>query len=163
MSVNKAILIGNLGADPEVRYMPSGQPVCNFNLATNEQWTDREGQRQERTEWHRVVVFGRQAELCKEYLSKGRQAYIEGRIQTREWEDRDGNRRWTTEVVAQIVRFLGRRGGGGGGASMGGRTMDGPQPAGPEDLAPEQPSSQAPSEAPSVGASETFDDDDIPF
>lgn len=105
--VNKVILIGNLGADPEVRYTSSGGAVGNFSLATNESWTDKNGQKQERTEWHRIVVWGKTAENCGQYLSKGRQAYIEGRLQTRDWMDKEGNKRYTTEVVAQSVRFLG--------------------------------------------------------
>ena len=112
-SVNKVILIGNLGADPEIRFLPSGQPVANLRLATNEKWKGQDGNMQERTEWHRVVVFGKQAELCKEYLSKGRQVYLEGRIQTRKWNDKEGRERFTTEIVAQNVRFLGGRGEGG--------------------------------------------------
>lgn len=110
--VNKAILIGNLGADPELRYTSGGTPVCDLRLATSRKWTDKGGQRQEETEWHKVTVWGKQGEACKEHLSKGRQVYVEGRIKTDEWKDADGNRRWTTGVVAESVRFLG--GGGGG-------------------------------------------------
>lgn len=109
-SVNKVILIGNLGSDPETRHTQSGQTVANFSMATNEQWTSKDGERNERTEWHRIVVWGRQAEICEQYLRKGKQIYVEGRLQTRQWEDRDGNRRYTTEVVAQAVKFLGRAG-----------------------------------------------------
>lgn len=105
--INKVILIGNLGADPEVRYTQGGQAVCNFNIATSESWVDRSGDKQERTEWHRIVVWGKLGEICGEYLSKGRQIYMEGRLQTRQWEDRDGNKRYTTEVVARDVQFLG--------------------------------------------------------
>jgi single-strand DNA-binding protein len=108
-SVNKVILIGNLGSDPDVRYTPSGTAVANFNIATNESWTNKEGTREERTEWHRIVCWNRTAELCGEYLSKGRTVYIEGRLQTREWEDKEGQKRYTTEVVAQSVKFLGGR------------------------------------------------------
>ncbi len=108
--INKAILIGNLGADPEVRFTASGSPVANFRIATTEKWTDKEGQKQERTEWHRIVAWGRLGETCGEYLSKGRQVYVEGRIQTRQWDDRDGNKRYTTEIVAATVQFLGGRG-----------------------------------------------------
>ena len=108
--VNKAILIGNLGADPELRHTPNGMAVANFNIATTEQWTSKNGERSERTEWHRIVCWGRLAEICNEYLSKGRQVYIEGRIQTRQWEDRDGNRRYTTEIIAQNLQMLGRPG-----------------------------------------------------
>jgi single-strand DNA-binding protein len=113
--LNKVMLIGNLGKDPELRYTASGQAVCDFNVATSETFTDREGQRQERTEWHRIVVWGKQAETCKRYLSKGRKVFVEGRLQTREWEDKGGGKRYTTEVVAQNVRFLDSKGAGGGG------------------------------------------------
>ena len=114
MGVNKVILVGNLGADPEVRSTGGGTPVANFRLATSESFKNREGQREERTEWHRVVTFGRLAEICGQYLKKGRQVYIEGRIQTREWEDQSGNKRWTTEIVANQMQMLGRPGEGGG-------------------------------------------------
>lgn len=112
-SVNKAILIGNLGKDPELRYTPGGQAVASFPLATSEKWKDKEGVMQDKTEWHNIVVWGRQAETAKEYLAKGRQVYIEGRIQTRSWDDKDGNKRYTTEIVAMRVQFLGGRGQGG--------------------------------------------------
>lgn len=134
--VNKVILIGNLGRDPEIRYTQGGQPVANFTLATNERWTGKDGERQERTEWHKIVVWGKQAELCAEYLSKGRKVYLEGRLQTRDWEDKDGNKRWTTEIVANTVQFLGSRGdqGGDSDASFGGpprgADSDGPPPQG---------------------------------
>jgi single-strand DNA-binding protein len=105
--INKVILIGNLGADPETRYTQGGSAVTNFRIATSERWTSKDGQAQERTEWHRIVTFGRLAEHCRDYLSKGRQVFIEGRIQTRQWEDKDKNKRSTTEVVAQAVQFLG--------------------------------------------------------
>jgi len=108
--INKAILIGNLGKDPEVRYTPSGLAVANFNIATSERWKGKDtGEMNERTEWHRIVAFGKLGEICGEYLSKGKQVYIEGRIQTREWEDRDGNRRYTTEIVASDMKMLGAR------------------------------------------------------
>jgi single-strand DNA-binding protein len=113
--VNKVILVGNLGADPELRYTGSGTAVADLRVATSRRWTDRQGSQQEDTQWHRIVVWGKQGENCKEYLSKGRQVYIEGRLQTRQWEDRDGNKRYTTEVVAQEVQFLGGGRGGGGG------------------------------------------------
>jgi single-strand DNA-binding protein len=114
--VNKVILIGNLGADPELRYTSGNQAVTDLRLATSRKWRDKNGEMQEDTQWHRVVVWGKQAEQCKEYLAKGRQVYVEGRLQTRQWEDRDGNKRYTTEVVAQTVQFLSsQRGGGGGG------------------------------------------------
>lgn len=105
--INKAILIGNLGGDPEVRYTPDGRAVANFNIATSLEWKDRNtGEKKERTEWHRIVAFGRLGEICGEYLSKGRQVYVEGRLQTRSWE-KDGITRYTTEIVASDVQFLG--------------------------------------------------------
>ena len=105
--VNKVILIGRLGKDPEVRYTPSGTSVANFSMATSEEWKDREtGEKQERTEWHRIVAWRRLGEICGEYLHKGSQIYIEGRLQTRAWEDRDGNKRYTTEIVAQNMQML---------------------------------------------------------
>jgi single-strand DNA-binding protein len=121
-SVNKVILVGNLGRDPEVRYTPSGQAVANFTVATNEAWTDKAGQKQERTEWHRVVVWGKAAENCGEYLSKGRSVYVEGRLQTREWTNKEGAKQYTTEIVANPVGgvvFLGGGERGGRGASRG--------------------------------------------
>jgi single-strand DNA-binding protein len=112
--VNKVILIGNLGKDPEVRYTPSGATVANFSIATSEEWTDKgSGEKQERTEWHRIVAWRRLGEICGEYLHKGSQVYIEGRLQTKAWEDRDGNKRYTTEVVAQNMQMLGPAGKGG--------------------------------------------------
>lgn len=109
-SINKVILIGNLGADPEVRYTPSGKAVANFRIATTEQWKNKEGSNEERTEWHRVVAWGRLGEICGEYLHKGKQVYIEGKLQTRSWEDREGNKRFTTEIVAQTMQMLGPAG-----------------------------------------------------
>jgi single-strand DNA-binding protein len=105
--INKAILIGNLGRDPELRYTQNGQAVVNFSLATSENWMDKGGERQERTEWHRIVAWGKTGELCAQYLSKGRTVYIEGRIQTRDWEDKEGMKRQTTEINATTVQFLG--------------------------------------------------------
>src|SRR5580658_6491996 len=119
MSVNKVILVGRLGQNPEVRYTPSGAAVANFSVATNESWTDKSGQRQERTEWHKVVVWGKQAELCGQYLAKGRQVYLEGRLQTRQWQDKDGQTKYTTEVQAQTVQFLGGQAGASAGAGAG--------------------------------------------
>jgi single-strand DNA-binding protein len=107
--LNKAILIGNLGKDPEVRYTPSGLGIANFNIATSETWTNKEGEKETRTEWHRIVAFGKLAEICGEYLSKGKQVYIEGRIQTRDWEDQNGVKRYTTEIVANQMLMLGSR------------------------------------------------------
>ncbi|MGH0037600.1 MAG: single-stranded DNA-binding protein [Myxococcota bacterium] len=132
--VNKVILIGNLGRDPELRYTQSGQPVTNFTLATSENWTDKQsGEKQERTEWHRIIVWGRTGEMCAKYLAKGRTVYVEGRLQTREWEDKEGNKRRTTEINAQTVQFLGgpRGEGRGDGGSGGGGQDAGPGPGGP--------------------------------
>ena len=109
-SVNKAILIGNLGKDPELRYTPSGQAVASFSIATTRKWRDNEGQSQEQTEWHNIIVWGKQAENANEYLQKGRSVYIEGRIQNRSYEDKDGNKRYISEVVAQTVQYLGSKG-----------------------------------------------------
>ena len=147
-SVNRVFLIGNLGADPEVRYTQSGSPVANFRIATTETWNDRNGQRQEKTEWHRIVVWGKQAETCGEYLSKGRSVCVEGRLETREWEDREGQRSFTTEIKADRVTFLagGRDGGGspsrgrsastgdGGGGMGGGGYNDDPPPIDDSDI-----------------------------
>jgi single-strand DNA-binding protein len=119
--INKVILIGRLGQDPEVRYTPSGVAVANFSIATSEEWTEKDtGEKKERTEWHRIVAWRRLGEICGEYLSKGRQVYIEGRLQTRSWDDRDGNKRYTTEIVANDVQFLGSRDMGDGGRPSGG-------------------------------------------
>jgi single-strand DNA-binding protein len=143
-SVNKVILIGNLGRDPELRYTPGGQPVANFSIATNESWTKKDGSgREERTEWHRIVAWGRTAELCAQYLAKGRTVYIEGRLQTREWENKEGQKQRSTEIVANTVQFIGGAAGGGAGAggsaprggqgggapAGGGGGFDGPPPA----------------------------------
>ncbi len=111
-SVNKVILIGNLGRDPEIRYMPSGDAMANISLATTENWKDKNGEKQEKTEWHRVVMFGKVAEIAGEYLKKGSPVYFEGRIQTRKWTDKDGQDRYTTEVVADRMQMLGSRSGG---------------------------------------------------
>ncbi|MCC6137067.1 MAG: single-stranded DNA-binding protein [Bdellovibrionaceae bacterium] len=107
MSVNKVIIIGRLGADPELKTLGSGQAVANFNVATSENWVDRDGAKQERTEWHRIVVWGKLAEICRQYLSKGRQVFVEGKLQTRSWEDQQGQKRYTTEVVANNIQFIG--------------------------------------------------------
>jgi single-strand DNA-binding protein len=114
MSVNKVILVGRLGQNPEVRYTPSGAAVANFSIATHEAWQDKSGQKQERTEWHRIVVWGKTAENCNQYLTKGRQVYVEGRLQTRQWQDKEGQTKYTTEVQAQTVQFLGSVGTGPG-------------------------------------------------
>ena len=149
--VNKVTLIGNLGADPEIRYTANGSAVANVRLATAESWRDREsGEQQERTEWHRVVFFSRLAEIVGEYLKKGSQVYIEGRLQTRKWQDRDGNDRYTTEIVANEMQMLGGRGGGGGGG------FDAPS---------NQSSSSQSAPAPAASNEPPMDDfdDDIPF
>ncbi|RDV36542.1 single-stranded DNA-binding protein [Bradymonadaceae bacterium TMQ3] len=148
MSLNKAMIIGNLGSDPEVRYTQSGAAVANFNIATNETWMDKSGAKQERTEWHRVVVFGKQAENCGKYLSKGRQVYVEGRMQTRDWEDRDGNKRSTTEIVAQTVQFLSS-------GNAAGRS-DGPSSYGDSNRGGSSGAAES-------SFDQSFNDDDIPF
>jgi single-strand DNA-binding protein len=125
--LNKVILIGNVGRDPELRYTASGQPVANFSLATSEAWTNRDGEREQRTEWHRIVAWGRLAEICGEHLSKGKQVYVEGRLQTRDWEDREGNKRRTTEITAQQLLMLGRRS-----EAPGGGVPEGEGPAEPD-------------------------------
>jgi single-strand DNA-binding protein len=118
--VNKVILVGNLGKDPETRYMPSGSAVTNLTLATSESWKDKQsGEAQERTEWHKVAMFGRLAEIAAEYLRKGSQVYIEGKLRTRKWQDKEGKDRWTTEIVADEMQMLGSKGGGGASAGAG--------------------------------------------
>ncbi len=164
-SVNKAIIIGNLGKDPEVRYTQSGQAVANFTIATNEQWTDKQGQRQEKTEWHRIVAWGKTAELCGEYLAKGRQVYLEGKLQTREWTDKENRKNYTTEIVADKVTFLGERGdsprrSGGAKPSAGGADDFGAPPMGME-----EPHSRGGGGGGGVGggSSGAPTDEDIPF
>lgn len=141
--VNKVILVGNLGRDPEVRYTKSGQAVASFSLATSERWTGKDGSKEEKTEWHRITAWGKLGEICGEYLSKGKQVYIEGRLQTREWEDKDGNKRQTTEIVANNMTMLGQAGGdtSGGGPQRGSSGGHSGSSGGPDD----------------------FEDDDIPF
>ncbi len=141
MGINKVILVGNLGRDPEIRHTQNGSAVANFTLATSRRYKDRDGQQQEQTEWHRIVAWARLAEICAEYLTKGKQVYIEGRLQTREWEDKEGNKRYTTEIVALDMQMLGRRG-------------DFEQ-----DARPQGPDSDAPAPAPGGAGG----DDDIPF
>ena len=142
--INKVILVGNLGADPETRYMPSGSAVTNLSIATSEQWKDKQsGEQKERTEWHKVAMFNRLAEISAEYLRKGSQVYIEGKLRTRKWQDRDGNDRWTTEIIADEMQMLGGRGGGGSAPMSSG-------------------SSQGQSSAPPQPPADEFDDD-IPF
>jgi len=162
--VNKVILIGHLGADPETLAMPSGSTVANLRLATTESWRDKQiGEQQERTEWHRVALFGRLAEIASEYLRKGSQVYIEGSLRTRKWQDKQGNDRYSTEIVGNEMQMLGGRGGGaggsggGGGAGGGGSTGGGGAP--PRDAGYDQ---GAPSEGGGGRRGEDFDDD-IPF
>jgi single-strand DNA-binding protein len=141
--INKVILVGNLGQDPEVKYMPSGGAVCNVSLATTDSWKDKtSGERQERTEWHRVVFFHRLAEIAGEYLRKGSQVYVEGRLQTRKWQDKDGQERYTTEIIASEMQMLGGR--------SGGFDQSSPSPSGPSQARREE------------SPSDDFDDD-IPF
>jgi single-strand DNA-binding protein len=124
MGVNKVILVGNLGANPEMRFTQGGQAVANLRIATTERWTDKNGQKQEATEWHRVVVWGKQAEIMGQYLTKGRQVYIEGKIRTRQWQDQQGQKRYSTEVVAQNIQMLGSRDGASGAGGGGGAGRD---------------------------------------
>jgi single-strand DNA-binding protein len=152
-SVNKVILIGNLGKDPETRYLPSGDAVTNITVATTESWKDKKsGDKQEHTEWHRISFFGRQAEVAGEYLKKGSPVYIEGRIRTRKWQDKEGQDRYSTEIVADRMQLLGSRGGGGEGGAGGGGMR-------------EPPSSSGGGKAPAKKSGGSFDDmdDDIPF
>jgi len=136
-SVNKAIILGNLGRDPELRHTPAGKAVATLRIATNEVWTDQSGERQERTEWHTVVVWGRQAENCNQYLKKGRSVYIEGRLSTRKWQDKDGKDRYSTEIVADRVQFIGGgTGGGGGGREFEDQSLEPPPPGGGGDDIP---------------------------
>jgi single-strand DNA-binding protein len=152
-SVNKVILLGNLGQDPELRNTSNGKAVATLRIATTDTWNDQSGQRQERTEWHSIVVWGRQAENCKQYLSKGRSVYVEGRLQTRKWQDKEGHDRYTTEIVADRVQFIGGgggAGGGGGGGAGGGGGGGGGRSRGPEDSG-------------DMGYGAPPPDDDIPF
>ncbi|MCC6806487.1 MAG: single-stranded DNA-binding protein [Deltaproteobacteria bacterium] len=173
--VNKVIIVGHLGADPEVRYTQSGQAVASFNVATSETFNDKNGERQERTEWHRIVAWAKLAELCGEYLKKGRQVYLEGRLQTRQWDDKDGHKRYTTEIVAQNVQFLGSRGDNAG-RSQSDDAPPAPRPQAPQQNAQPRPQNAGggqPARASSGGGSGGGDqfnygppplsDDDIPF
>ncbi len=168
MSVNKVILVGRLGQTPEVRYTPSGMGVANFSVATNESWTDKAGAKQERTEWHRIVVWGKLAELCAQYLAKGRQCYVEGRLQTREWTDKDGQKKYTTEVQAQTVQFLGAGAGAQAGDSQGAGRSAGGRDAGMSGASAfgsgaEMGGGMPPSSGANGGAGPSFTEDDIPF
>ena len=155
--VNKVILVGNLGRDPEVRYIKDGTAVANLRLATSETWNDQNGQKQERTEWHRVVAWGKLAEIAKEYMSKGRQIYVEGKLQTRSWDDRDGNKRYTTEVKADQIIMLGSRG-----DSAGSRDTAAPPPEQGEQA---EQAGQAGQEGQAAPAAAPFEatEDDVPF
>jgi len=131
--INKVIIVGNLGGDPETRYMPSGSAVTNLTVATNESWKDKQtGEQKDRTEWHKVAMFNRLAEIAAEYLRKGSQVYIEGKLRTRKWQDKSGNDRWTTEIIADEMQMLGSRGGGGGSAPMSSGQDSGPSGAPPQ-------------------------------
>ncbi len=150
--INKVIIVGNVGGDPETRYMPSGSAVTNLTIATNESWKDKQtGEQKERTEWHRVAMFNRLAEIAAEYLRKGSQVYIEGKLRTRKWQDKSGNDRYTTEIIADEMQMLGGRGGSGGGGNFG----DGKQGGG-------QGGGQGGTNAPPQPGPDDFDDD-IPF
>jgi single-strand DNA-binding protein len=167
--INKVILVGNLGADPETRAMPSGTTVANLRIATSESWRDKQsGEQQERTEWHRVALFGRLGEIAAEYLKKGSQVYIEGSLRTRKWQDKQGNERYSTEIVANEMQMLGSgRGGGGGGGGMGGGAGGGaPGPGSGAGSGGSRGGDPFPeyshSEGAAGGARDDFDDD-IPF
>ncbi len=157
--INKVIIVGNLGQDPETRYMPSGAAVTNFTVATNESWKDKQtGEQKDRTEWHRVAMFNRLAEIAAEYLRKGSQVYIEGKLRTRKWQGQDGNDRYTTEIIADEMQMLGGRGGSGGGGSYGGGQSGGGQGGGGQSGGGQGGGGNAP---PQPGPDDF--DDDIPF
>lgn len=159
MSVNKVILVGRLGQNPELRYTPSGASVASFSIATNENWMDKGGQKQERTEWHRIVAWGKIAELCNQYLSKGRQVYIEGRLQTRQWKDKNEQVRYTTEIQAQTVQFLG----GGPASAQAGSEAPG-LPGGTESASAGASASAAAGGGSFAGGGDSpFTEEDIPF
>jgi single-strand DNA-binding protein len=156
--INKVILVGNLGADPDTRYMPSGKAVTNIRIATSESWKDKQtGDQQERTEWHSIVMYDRLGEIAAEYLRKGSQVYIEGKLRTRKWQDKEGKDRYTTEIVANEMQMLGGRGGGGGGGAAAGASA-----GGGESRAPRAPANEDRSASPPAQEGGEFDDD-IPF
>jgi len=161
-SVNKVILVGNLGRDPEVRYMPNGEAVCNFSIATTDSWKDKNGQKQERTEWHNIVMYRKLAEIAGEYLKKGRPVYVEGRLQTRKWQTKEGQDRYTTEIIADQMQMLGGRDGGSSNASYDDMNQD--QDSG-QSAAPARQSAPAAQAAKPAAGGSSFDefDDDIPF
>jgi single-strand DNA-binding protein len=162
--INKVIIVGNVGGDPETRYMPSGSAVTNLTVATNESWKDKQtGEQKERTEWHRVAMFNRLAEIAAEYLRKGSQVYIEGKLRTRKWQDKGGQDRYTTEIIADEMQMLGGRGGSGGGGNFGGGSQDGGQGGGQSGgQGGGQSGGQGGGNAPPQPGPDDFDDD-IPF
>lgn len=162
-SVNKVILVGNLGRDPEVRYMPNGEAVCNFSIATTDSWKDKSGQKQERTEWHNIVMYRKLAEIAGEYLKKGRPVYVEGRLQTRKWQTKEGQDRYTTEIIADQMQMLGGRDGGGSNASYDDMNQDQDRDQGPAPARQSAPAAQAAKPAAAGGSSFDEFDDDIPF
>ena len=155
-SVNKVLILGNLGSDPELKVFEGGQPVAKFNVATNEVWVDKSGNKQERTEWHRIVVWGPQADFCDRYIDKGKQILVEGRLSTREWQDRDGHKRTTTEIVANNIVLLGRRDGGSGGSEG-----SAPHGGGGSDFHQDPAVSEFPGEEDTPG--DAGGDDEVPF
>ena len=163
-SVNKVILVGNLGRDPEVRFMPNGEAVCNFSIATTDSWKDKAGAKQERTEWHNIVMYRKLAEIAGEYLKKGRPVYVEGRLQTRKWQTKEGQDRYTTEIIADQMQMLGGREGGSSNASYDGG-MDQSSAASDFNQAPASQTATAASSAKPATSGSGFDDfeDDIPF
>ncbi|MCQ8847948.1 single-stranded DNA-binding protein [Alteromonas stellipolaris] len=185
--VNKVILVGNLGNDPEVRYMPNGNAVANLSLATSESWKDPQGQMQERTEWHRLTMYRRLAEIAGEYLKKGSQIYVEGKLQTRKWQDQSGQDRYTTEIIVDQMQMLGGRGGEGGGGNagggyqrpqnnqqggyqnqggyqqQGGQNQGGQNQGGYQQPAPNQGGGQSQPKQPPMAEPDFDFDDDIPF
>ncbi len=167
-SVNKVILVGNLGKDPEVRFMPNGEAVCNFSIATTDSWKDKSGAKQERTEWHNIVMYRKLAEIAGEYLKKGRPVYVEGRLQTRKWQTKEGQDRYTTEIIADQMQMLGGRDGAGSNASYdGGMDQSSSNSDFDQSLSNQASAKQAPAQSAAKPATvgSGFDDfeDDIPF
>lgn len=165
--MNKVILIGNLGRDPEVRYMPNGEAVCNFSIATTDSWKDKSGAKQERTEWHNIVMYRKLAEIAGEYLKKGRPVYVEGRLQTRKWQTKEGQDRYTTEIIADQMQMLGGRDGGSnasydGGMDQGGMDSDYNQAPPSQSQSRSAPAQSAPKTATAGSGFDDFEDD-IPF
>ena len=160
-SVNKVILVGNLGRDPEMRFMPNGEAVCNFSIATTDSWKDKSGQKQERTEWHNIVIYRKLAEIAGEYLKKGRPVYIEGRLQTRKWQTKEGQDRYTTEIIADQMQMLGGSEGGGGSSSY--ESMDEDQSMQSRPQQTSRPAQSAPAAQPASGGDFDAFEDDIPF